>query len=384
MHWIQIVFPSFALCCAIFLLGFAYLQFNIYKETNYIRSKYLLIFCLIAAIPCLLHGMVQSRLFSGQFILYYCLFAFLANAPLRFYYLRTLSYFIAVPDWLLKFTNIALFLLWTASIVIVVSEIVGGPIQFADPSLTKINANYFSESIRLAIGTPTKITGIILPIYAFIDFLYSAFIFRMVWKSTRDLWFLSGLAFAIYVSLEHFILPVTTRFYLPLFFFSYFLEALRMNYLSGKEYIIETEVKKGMLQKVTLAKETDKYQNTNLSEERIHQLTIKLKDVLTSSKIYKDPTLRLEKLAAQVGVPGYQLSQVIGLGLKSRFYEVINAYRMEAVLEELKDSKSNDKSIIDIAFDNGFNSKSTFNSTFKKYTGKTPTEYRQEIGNFDI
>lgn len=152
-----------------------------------------------------------------------------------------------------------------------------------------------------------------------------------------------------------------------------------MTYFSAKEYLIENEVKKGILQKITPDKDTEKYQNSNLSEDRILQLAETVKTVLSTSKIYKDPNLKLEKLAAQVGIPGYQLSQVIGLGLNSRFYELINSYRIQSIINDFRDIHLEDKTIIDIALDNGFNSKSTFNLSFKKITGKTPTEFRHEV-----
>jgi AraC-like DNA-binding protein len=60
----------------------------------------------------------------------------------------------------------------------------------------------------------------------------------------------------------------------------------------------------------------------------------------------------------------------------TNFYDFINSYRLERVTEYLKDPKKRDQSILEIAFGAGFNSKSTFNTVFKRKTGMTPTEYR--------
>ena len=103
----------------------------------------------------------------------------------------------------------------------------------------------------------------------------------------------------------------------------------------------------------------------------------KLKKVLRTTEVYTNPNLRLEELANLIGIPGYQLSQVISLGLKTTYYEFINSYRIEKVKQMLKNEEFEDATILDIAFQSGFNSKSSFNTFFKKYTGMTPSGYRK-------
>jgi len=62
--------------------------------------------------------------------------------------------------------------------------------------------------------------------------------------------------------------------------------------------------------------------------------------------------------------------------LKKSFYDVINSYRVEEAKRLLLDEKNRNYTILSVGFEAGFNSKTTFNPVFKKFTGVTPTEYR--------
>ena len=72
----------------------------------------------------------------------------------------------------------------------------------------------------------------------------------------------------------------------------------------------------------------------------------------------------------------YQLSQVINTSLGQNFYNLINSYRVEEAKQQLSASDKQNQTILAIAYDVGFNSKSVFNKAFKKFTGTTPSKYR--------
>ena len=63
---------------------------------------------------------------------------------------------------------------------------------------------------------------------------------------------------------------------------------------------------------------------------------------------------------------------------RKNFYNFINEFRIEAAKEILQDPSSKGKNILQIAYEVGFNSKSAFNTYFKRLTGKTPSAYRKE------
>lgn len=94
---------------------------------------------------------------------------------------------------------------------------------------------------------------------------------------------------------------------------------------------------------------------------------------------YLDPDITLPKLADQLEVPAHQLSQVINEIYKRNFFDFINNYRVEEVKRKIKDEEFKNYSLLAIAFDSGFNSKSAFNRVFKKMTTMTPSQYRNSL-----
>lgn len=90
---------------------------------------------------------------------------------------------------------------------------------------------------------------------------------------------------------------------------------------------------------------------------------------------YFNSELTLQDLARQLNWGTNQLSQVINSGLNKNFNDFINEYRVEEVKKLLLEGKNNHLSLLGIAYECGFNSKATFNRTFKKITHQTPSEF---------
>ncbi|WP_050020776.1 MULTISPECIES: helix-turn-helix domain-containing protein [Chryseobacterium] len=103
----------------------------------------------------------------------------------------------------------------------------------------------------------------------------------------------------------------------------------------------------------------------------------KLLEFMETAKPYLDEELSLQKLSSLMNISTHQLSQTINQGLNTNFYKFVNAYRIEEVKEKLKDPEFEKYSILGIAFESGFNSKSTFNKIFKEETGMTPSEFKK-------
>ena len=83
-------------------------------------------------------------------------------------------------------------------------------------------------------------------------------------------------------------------------------------------------------------------------------------------------------LAETLNIPARDLSLVFSRHFDSNFYDFINRYRIEEAKKMLADAKYKSKTITHIYLDVGFNSKSVFNTFFKKQVGQTPSAYRQE------
>ena len=88
-------------------------------------------------------------------------------------------------------------------------------------------------------------------------------------------------------------------------------------------------------------------------------------------------SLRCNNCLKKIQIPSYQVSQAINEGLKKNFYELVNGYRVEEAKRLLADERNKNNTILSVGFEAGFNSKTTFNTVFKKFTGLTPTEYRE-------
>ncbi|RJG51522.1 helix-turn-helix transcriptional regulator [Motilimonas pumila] len=108
--------------------------------------------------------------------------------------------------------------------------------------------------------------------------------------------------------------------------------------------------------------------------EQAEQIAQKIEQAMKQG-LFKQPKLSLDQLANDIKVAPYRVSQVLNEHLAISFFDLVNGYRIKAVQENLADPQ-NHHTILDIAFCNGFNSKSTFNTCFKKQVGLTPSQYR--------
>ena len=118
-----------------------------------------------------------------------------------------------------------------------------------------------------------------------------------------------------------------------------------------------------------------KYKNSTLSTDRKKEMKIGI-DKLIATGIYKNPDLSLEMIAEELQTNTTYLSQVINEEFQQNFYQLINFHRVNLAKRLLDTPESKKFTIESLANKCGFKSKSSFNSSFKKITGKTPSEYR--------
>lgn len=98
---------------------------------------------------------------------------------------------------------------------------------------------------------------------------------------------------------------------------------------------------------------------------------------MESHRPYLNANLSLSQLAKLIGMPPRELSTVINQGFGKNFFDFIGGYRIRQA-RLLLESGAKDKTILDIMYESGFNSKSVFNTAFKQETGMTPSQYRKE------
>jgi AraC-like DNA-binding protein len=98
---------------------------------------------------------------------------------------------------------------------------------------------------------------------------------------------------------------------------------------------------------------------------------------MKNQKLFLDSELNLIKLSSISGIPLHQLSYTINNGFNENFFMFVNRFRIEEAKKLILDPKMNYLSILGIGFEVGFNSKTVFNTTFKKITGFTPTSFKK-------
>lgn len=105
---------------------------------------------------------------------------------------------------------------------------------------------------------------------------------------------------------------------------------------------------------------------------------VRLKNLLEQDKLYLKPRLTVNQVAERLNLPSRYISYLINKKFQNNFSTFINQYRVKEVLERLNNPKESHKTIIGIALDSGFSSKSSFNQIFKTIKGQTPSEYLTE------
>jgi putative ABC transport system permease protein len=101
-----------------------------------------------------------------------------------------------------------------------------------------------------------------------------------------------------------------------------------------------------------------------------------LKKAMEANRYYQDPELSVAALAGKLELPARELSQIINTVLNKSFNDFINEYRIRYVISKMHDPAYKHITLLGIAYESGFNSKATFNRTFKQITGKTPLTYK--------
>lgn len=126
-------------------------------------------------------------------------------------------------------------------------------------------------------------------------------------------------------------------------------------------------------------KDVEKYHKSGLKDSEAENYLKKLLNYMETKKPFLDGNLTIHDLASRTGIPRHHITQVLNERHKRNFFTFINEYRVKEVMERFSDPKFNNYTILAIAMDAGFNSKTTFNSFFKSQTGVTPSEYRERM-----
>ena len=125
--------------------------------------------------------------------------------------------------------------------------------------------------------------------------------------------------------------------------------------------------------------DTKAYKSSNLSKSKAEVYKREFLRLMDKEKLFTNSNITVNQVAQKMGIPRQYLSEVLNVYLKSNFQDYMNKYRAEEFVECLKDEKFKNYSILGIANEVGFKSKSSFNTTFKKIYGVTPSEFKKAL-----
>ena len=97
--------------------------------------------------------------------------------------------------------------------------------------------------------------------------------------------------------------------------------------------------------------------------------------------LYLNPDLTRQALADHLKINPNTLSHILNKNLRKSFHDFVNEYRVREVMHKIGQPEFLHYTLEGIAYESGFNSKSTFNAIFKKISGKTPRQYKKEVAS---
>ena len=123
-----------------------------------------------------------------------------------------------------------------------------------------------------------------------------------------------------------------------------------------------------------------RYERSGLTERQAQRLRDALVAAMEKDRPWRDSELTLADLAERLSTTPHKLSEVLNAQLGQTFYDFVNGYRVREVQRRIAAGDAERLTVLSLALDAGFASKSTFNVVFKKHTGRTPSDFRQTAG----
>lgn len=242
-------------------------------------------------------------------------------------------------------------------VIFLIATAISGPIYFVlayrkYKSLKKSNDSFSAKDVNLEwLGMLMTIFGVVWTIFILIAVIHHVFHLFSMMFCTNGL-FLSLSAFVILIGYYG---------------------------LNQKEVFVSFVPAEVNDESLSMHKHKSKASDNNVVTDGLEEGFSHLLSFMETERPYLDPELTLPKLAKDLDIPAYQLSQIINEVHQHNFFDFINQYRVEEVKNKIKDERFENYSLLAIAFDSGFNSKSAFNRVFKKITTMTPSQYRDSI-----
>jgi AraC-like DNA-binding protein len=350
------------------------------RSVNRFLALYIICFCIPMMTP------VLQTIVSWQFLLFIDPIPLLTG-PMLYFYVRSFKEHI---DWRKAGPHLIFFLLYIALDLTLFIEFIS---KYPSSHVVPVEVVHYPASIA-------RVCGRILQMIAY--FFIAARQLKIYQKSINHLfsetssidlnwvkWLLNGYLFLLLVMAVLYSLILTFPDYFHLFIM------INTAFVTPYLYIITfkgvTQPTLWQIQKVDRsiiehelkhAEEVDAHVEVEPSRsqpaEKMMLIVERATQLMENEKVYLQTDLTLQNLADKLEVQSYLLSQAINERLQKNFYDLVNGYRVDEAKRLLLDPKSKNTKVLAVAFDSGFNSKTTFNTVFKKFTGLTPSEFREQ------
>ncbi|WP_348727159.1 helix-turn-helix domain-containing protein [Tenacibaculum sp. 190130A14a] len=179
---------------------------------------------------------------------------------------------------------------------------------------------------------------------------------------------ISGAILLVHPSLEHILLFNLTFLACLIWYIGYY--SLNQTHI----FLVQQELPQNKKSTHPTKKENRITEIQNLPE-----FSEKLEVLFRSEQLYKKQNLTLRETAALLDITDKKLSNYLNTSLKTSFYEFVNSYRINHFKKSIQNGQSKNLTLLALAFDAGFNSKATFNRTFKQKEGITPLQFKKSI-----
>lgn len=123
------------------------------------------------------------------------------------------------------------------------------------------------------------------------------------------------------------------------------------------------------------------YKNSPLKRKNMLELKGQIDVFFNTSEDYLSPKFSLTELSQKLNIPKHHLSEIINSEMKTTFYDIVNAKRIQYAVRRISEQSESYITLEGLGYEAGYNSKSSFFYHFKKYTGKTPRQYKLEISS---
>ena len=150
---------------------------------------------------------------------------------------------------------------------------------------------------------------------------------------------------------------------------------------SGYANSIKTSISHLFIQKQELSASFEVKEIAPIEHNELESWMEKIEEFMEQENGFKNPTLTLLDVANALDTTTKRISSIINSGYNSNFNDFVNSYRVAEIKERLSRGDQNTFTLLSIALDSGFNSKTTFNRAFKKQTNKTPNQYISNLKN---